>query len=174
MLLPLEVAYDEFTEDIEENRLLKTALHRLSRLPVRSSEARREINGLRPVFNTVALAAYIHGAPEVRYTRLNSHYRPAVELARLIIDNSSLGPVDIQAVLAVLLHFAWQLWPMPNPKPGPLPSMRGKAVGHLDILPRPTQQPPSRAASGATRSNHLWSSIQGRHSRRPWPAVALC
>ena len=90
VLLPLEVAYDEFTEDIEENRLLKTALHRLSRLPVRSSEARREINGLRPVFNTVALAAYIHGAPEVPYTRLNSHYRPAVELARLIIDNSSL------------------------------------------------------------------------------------
>ena len=88
--LPLEVAYDEFTEDIEENRLLKTALYRLSRLPVRSREARRDVNALRPAFNTVGLAAYVHGAPEVRYTRLNGHYRPAVELARLIIDNSSL------------------------------------------------------------------------------------
>ena len=90
VLLPLEVAYDEFTEDIEENRLLKTALHRLSRLPVRSAEARRGINALRPVFNTVGLATYAHGAPEIRYTRLNGHYRPAVELARLIIDCSSL------------------------------------------------------------------------------------
>ena len=87
---PIEVAYDEFTEDIEENRLLKTALHRLSRLPVRSSEARRQVNALRPVFNSVGLASYSRGAPEVRYTRLNNHYRPAVELARLIINNSNL------------------------------------------------------------------------------------
>lgn len=88
--LPVEVAYDEFTEDIEENRLLKTALHRLSRLPVRSERSRRDVNGLRPAFNTVGLGDYRRGAPEVQYTRLNSHYRSAVELARLIIDNSSL------------------------------------------------------------------------------------
>ena len=88
--LPLEVAFDEFTEDIEENRLLKTALYRLAHLPVKSHQARRDVHALRPVFNTVELGAYRRGAPEVRYTRLNSHYRPAVELARLIIDNSSL------------------------------------------------------------------------------------
>ena len=29
ILLPIEVAFDEFTEDIEKNRLLKTAIHRL-------------------------------------------------------------------------------------------------------------------------------------------------
>ena len=88
--VPVEVAYDEFTEDIEENRLLKTALHRLTHLPVRSEQARRGIHALRPVFNTVGLGMYRRGAPEVHYTRLNTHYRPAVELARLIIDNSSL------------------------------------------------------------------------------------
>ena len=88
--LPIEVAYGEFTEDIQENRLLKTALHRLAHLPVRSPQARREVSALRPVFNTVGLGAYRRGAPPVQYTRLNSHYRPAVELARLIIDNSSL------------------------------------------------------------------------------------
>ena len=88
--LPVEVAYDEFTEDIEENRLLKTALHRLPRLPVRSEQSRRGVNGLRPAFNTVELGDYRQGTPSVQYTRLNSHYRPAVELARLIIDNSSL------------------------------------------------------------------------------------
>ena len=88
--LPLEVAFDEFTEDIEENRLLKTALHQLTHLPVRSQQARRDVHALRPVFNTVELGAYHRGVPEVQYTRLNSHYRPAVELARLIIENSSL------------------------------------------------------------------------------------
>ena len=88
--LPLEVAFDEFTEDIEENRLLKTALYRLAHLPIRSQQSRRDVHALRPVFNTVELGAYRRGAPEVQYTRLNSHYRSAVELARLIIDNSSL------------------------------------------------------------------------------------
>ena len=88
--IPLEMVYDEFTEDIEENRLLKTAFHRLSHLPVRSLQARKDVNALRPLFNNVGLAAYVHGAPQVSYTRLNAHYRPAVELARLIIDNSSL------------------------------------------------------------------------------------
>ena len=88
--MPLEVAYDEFTEDIEENRLLKAALHRLSRLPVRSAETRKQVNSLRTLFSTVGLATYQLGAPSILYTRLNEHYRPAAELARLIIDSSSL------------------------------------------------------------------------------------
>ena len=88
--LPIEVAYDEFTEDIEENRLLKTALHRLTRLPVRSALSRKDIHALRPVFNSIGLSAYHRGTPVIHYNRINDHYRPAVELARLIIDNSSL------------------------------------------------------------------------------------
>ena len=89
--LPLEVAFDEFTQDIRENQLLKTALHRLSNLPIQSSQVRRGVGALRPVFNSVSLGAYRRGpAPDVEYSRLNIHYRPAVELARLIIENSSL------------------------------------------------------------------------------------
>ena len=89
--LPIEVAFDEFTEDIKENRLLKTAIHRLGYTFIRSVAARQEVRRLRPAFTTVKLGAYRRGAPpEVRYTRLNEHYRPAVELARLIIENSSL------------------------------------------------------------------------------------
>ena len=88
--LPIEVTYDEFTEDIEENRLLKTALHRLAHMPVRSERARKAVTALRPTFNTVEIGNYRRGAPEIQYTRLNDHYRPAVELARLIIENASL------------------------------------------------------------------------------------
>jgi 5-methylcytosine-specific restriction enzyme subunit McrC len=39
--LPAEVAYDDFTEDIEENRLLKAALGRLLRMPTRREEFRQ-------------------------------------------------------------------------------------------------------------------------------------
>ena len=89
--LPIEVAFDEFTEDIEKNRLLKTAIHRLGHTFIRSEAVRLEVRCLRPAFTTVGLGSYPRGAlPEVRYTRLEEHYRPAVDLARLIIENSSL------------------------------------------------------------------------------------
>ena len=89
--LPIEVAFDEFTEDIEKNRLLKTAIHRLGHTFIRSEAARLEVRRLRPAFTMVGLGSYSRGAlPEVRYTRLEEHYRPAVDLASLIIENSSL------------------------------------------------------------------------------------
>ena len=89
--LPIEVAFDEFTEDIEKNRLLRTAIQRLSHTFLRSEGARREVRILRPAFSMVGLGSYRRGVlPEIRYTRLDEHYRPAVELARLIIENSSL------------------------------------------------------------------------------------
>ena len=89
--LPIEVAYDEYTEDIEHNRLLKTAIHRLAHAHIRSMAVRQELCRLRSAFDMVQLGTYWRGAvPEIRYTRLDEHYRPAVELARLIIENSSL------------------------------------------------------------------------------------
>ena len=89
--LPVEVAFDEFTEDIEKNRLLRTAIDRLGHTFIRSEAARQEVRRLRPSFTRVGLGSYRRGTqPEVRYTRLEEHYRPAVELARLILENSSL------------------------------------------------------------------------------------
>ena len=89
--LPVEVAFDEFTEDIEKHRLLKTAIHRLGHTFIRSEAARLEVRRLRPAFTMVELGSYRRGAlPGVRYTRLDEHYRHPVELARLIIENSSL------------------------------------------------------------------------------------
>ena len=51
--LPVEVAFDEFTEDIEKNRLLKTAIHRLGHTFIRSEAARLEVRRLRPAFTMV-------------------------------------------------------------------------------------------------------------------------
>ena len=129
--LPIEISFDDFTEDIEENRLLKTALHLLGRLPIRSPGARRSVRTLRPAFTAVELGSYRRGAvPEIAYNRLNRHYRPAVELARLIIESSSLelrhGEVTgaafmidmnavferfLRAALREALHLPERQWP---------------------------------------------------------------
>ena len=102
--LPIEVAFDEFTEDIEKNRLLKTAIHRLGHTFIRSPATRQELRALRPAFAMVGLGSYRPGPlPEVRYSRLDEHYRPAVELARLIIENTSLELFQGEVVGAALL-----------------------------------------------------------------------
>ena len=53
--LPVEVAFDEFTEDIEKNRLLRTAIDRLGHTFIRSEAARQEVRRLRPSFTGVGL-----------------------------------------------------------------------------------------------------------------------
>jgi 5-methylcytosine-specific restriction enzyme subunit McrC len=87
---PVEVAYDEFTDDINENRIVRAALYRLSRIPIRSDDRRREIRTLGSLFHGVSLVDYAYAVPTVQYGRLNMHYRPAVELARLILRATSL------------------------------------------------------------------------------------
>ena len=83
--LPVEVVYDEFTEDIEENRLLKTAIGLLWQTPVSSRESRRDLGALRPAFTSVSSGSYRPGmVPSVSYTRLNQRYRPG----------SGTGPAD--------------------------------------------------------------------------------
>ena len=87
--LPAEVVYDDFTEDIDENRLIKSAIAILWNSPIRSAQARSELGALRPAFTPVSAVTYQPGmVPSVSYTRLNQRYRPAVELARLIIGSS--------------------------------------------------------------------------------------
>ena len=84
--LPVEVRYDEFTDDILLNRLVKAAAHRLGRLGLRSREARSGVAWVAESLGNVSLAAFPPGAvPEVRFDRLNEHYRSVAALARLVL-----------------------------------------------------------------------------------------
>jgi 5-methylcytosine-specific restriction enzyme subunit McrC len=87
---PAEVRYDEFTEDIEENRLIKAADARLQRLRIRSDLARRQLRALDAALEAVQLFPYDpRQLPDLTYSRLNKHYRGAVELAKLILRSTS-------------------------------------------------------------------------------------
>ncbi len=88
---PAEIAYDEFTDDIEENRLIKAALDKIRRMRVRSDAARRSLRAFDSALERIRLVNYDpRRLPEVSYTRLNEHYRPAVELAKLILRSVSI------------------------------------------------------------------------------------
>ncbi|MYD69290.1 MAG: restriction endonuclease [Acidobacteria bacterium] len=88
--LPVEVRYDEFTADILPNHLLKGAARRLGRLGLRSREARRGIAWVTESLSDVSLMPFSHNAvPEVRFNRLNEHYRSVVTLARLVLRHGA-------------------------------------------------------------------------------------
>lgn len=85
-LPPVELRFDEFTTDIEENRLLKAAIHRLRRLRLRSPVSRHALEAFEDALSEVQLVEYdARSLPELHWTRLNDRYRPAVELAQLIL-----------------------------------------------------------------------------------------
>ena len=88
--LPVEVRYDEFTDDIEENRLVKAAVARLGEMRLRSRQARRGLGWTAAMLENVSLVEYApRDVPEVTFDRLNEHYRGAVGLSRLILRHSA-------------------------------------------------------------------------------------
>jgi 5-methylcytosine-specific restriction enzyme subunit McrC len=89
---PIEVSYDEYTEDITENRVLKAALLRCHQLPLRSAELRSSLRHHEYLLANVQ-HVYVDARqqPSVSWSRLNEHLRPAFELARLILKNTSIA-----------------------------------------------------------------------------------
>ncbi len=87
---PIEVRYDEFTEDIDPNRLIKAAIRRLRRMRHRLPSTRNLLREFDGALASVS-AVEFHRArlPDITWTPLNSHYRPAVELAKLILQSCS-------------------------------------------------------------------------------------
>ena len=88
--LPVEVRYDEFTDDILANRLVKAAVARLGGMRLRSPKARRDLGRVAGLLDNVSLVAFPpNNLPQVSFDRLNQHYRDVVGLSRLILRHSA-------------------------------------------------------------------------------------
>ena len=88
--LPIEVRYDEFTDDILENRLVKAAAARLGRMRLRSRDARVGLGRTAAILDNVSAVDFPpNNVPDVPFDRLNEHYRGVVGLSRLILRHSA-------------------------------------------------------------------------------------
>jgi 5-methylcytosine-specific restriction enzyme subunit McrC len=89
--LPIEVRYDEYTVDVEANRLVKAALRRVERLRVRDSRLRRRTVEALASFDGVTDVDFdTRRLPTFSYSRLDERYRPVLELAALLVRNTSV------------------------------------------------------------------------------------
>jgi 5-methylcytosine-specific restriction enzyme subunit McrC len=91
LILPAEISYDDFTEDVVENRLLRTAASLLLRLPRIPEQARRRLLRLRTILAEVSELPVGAAVEAPAITRLNERYAPALALAELILSSASVG-----------------------------------------------------------------------------------
>ena len=98
--LPVEVRYDEFTDDVLPNRLVKAAAGRLGMMQLRSHGARRGLGWIAGMLDNVSFVEFRpDSVPEVPVDRLNEHYAGVVALSRLILRHGAFesGRGDVRA-----------------------------------------------------------------------------
>lgn len=87
--VPVELTYDDYTEDVVENRILKAALRALVRL---EQLPRRVADRLGPVLALFSDVSDLRATGRVTLpavSRLNAHYQPALRLARWVLEATS-------------------------------------------------------------------------------------
>jgi 5-methylcytosine-specific restriction enzyme subunit McrC len=101
--LPLEIQYDEFTTDIPENRILRTACERMLAVPRVDAESQRMLRRLLRDFTDVTPLRRGEQIPGWQATRLNARYHAALRLAELVLRATSVehesGPVAVNGFL---------------------------------------------------------------------------
>jgi 5-methylcytosine-specific restriction enzyme subunit McrC len=102
--LPLEITHDEFTVDIAENQILRTACERMLTVPGISGQSVLMLRRLMREFADVTPLARRDPVPAWQGTRLNARYHSALRLGELVLKATSFdhGPGDI-AVSGFLL-----------------------------------------------------------------------
>lgn len=89
--LPLEVAYDDFTVDIHENRLLRSAAEILLVLPRVPELVRTRLRRLRALLEDVDVVRGTRRVELPTITRLNERYEQALVLAVLVLRAASIS-----------------------------------------------------------------------------------
>ncbi len=90
MPLPAELMYDEFTVDIPENQLVRSAARRLLSFESLPREVATRLHRADRSLADASLLTVGNTLPQVRFDRRNERYRPLLAVARMILANDSL------------------------------------------------------------------------------------
>ncbi len=86
---PAEIAYDAYTADTAENRILRAATERLLRLPDVPGPVRRRLAHQRVRLADALPLIWGQALPRWQPSRLNSRYQPALRLAEAVLRGTS-------------------------------------------------------------------------------------
>lgn len=88
--VPLEIRHDEFTVDISENQILRTACERMLQVPGVDAESLQRLRRLLRDFTDVTSLDRRDVVPAWQPTRLNARYHTALRLAELVLRATSV------------------------------------------------------------------------------------
>ncbi len=88
--LPLEVRFDEYSPDIPENRILRTAIRHLLAQPRLADSTRRRLTHLDGRLDGVSVLPDGRRLPVWRTSRANQRYQAVLRLAELLLADRSL------------------------------------------------------------------------------------
>lgn len=108
--VPLELSYDDYLTDIAENRILRTALRRMQRVPGVPRDTRSRLAHLDNRLDGVEILRPGRLLPAWRPTRLNKRYHPALRVAEIILANSSVEAGGGDAVVASFVVSMWKVF----------------------------------------------------------------
>ena len=178
--------YDDYTVDTEANRLVKAALRRIERLRLRDSRLRRRTAEALASFDGVTDVNFDpRRLPAFTYTRLDERYRPVLELAALLVRNTSVelhpGAATTSSILFdmndVFEDFVWAAIgdELRRILPTSYRWRQGKSIA-LDEDRQVRPEPDLSLWDGRTLRLRRRREVQGdrtRRSRRPLPASCL-
>ncbi len=93
-MVPVEVTYDEFTVDIPENQILRTAVRRMLGVPGLSDSAAGRLAHVDGRLAEVSILRHGQSLPGWQATRLNERYHAALRLSEVILKNMSAEAGD--------------------------------------------------------------------------------
>jgi 5-methylcytosine-specific restriction enzyme subunit McrC len=101
--VPLEIRHDEFTVDIPENQILRTACERMLHVPGVDAESSLRLRRLLRDFTDVTPLDRRDAVPAWQPIRLNARYHTALRLAELVLRATSveegIGDVAVNGFL---------------------------------------------------------------------------
>lgn len=101
---PIACRFDEHTADITENQILLACVQRLLRLPGVAMATQQLLHRQQARFAEVSnVPVDTASIAQLRFTRLNSHYEPALRLARIVLENATITDTAGDAAASVFL-----------------------------------------------------------------------
>jgi 5-methylcytosine-specific restriction enzyme subunit McrC len=85
---PVEATHDEFTVDIPENQILRSAVRRMLTIPRLEPGIRRRLAHVDRTLMDVSVLSRGSGIPSWTPSRLNAAYVPAMRIAQIILRNT--------------------------------------------------------------------------------------
>jgi 5-methylcytosine-specific restriction enzyme subunit McrC len=109
-MIPLEVTYDDYSPDTPENRILRSALRRMLRVPGVRPDVRARLAHIDGRLEGVTPLGPREPRPRWTPTRINARYQPALRLSEVVLRHQSAEAGDGGVQVASFVVPMWKVF----------------------------------------------------------------